>query len=135
MKKHIPNALTLLNLFSGCIGIAACFNNRVTLVPLFIGIALVADFLDGFIARLLNVKSDLGAQLDSLADMVTFGVLPGVMLYRALGFSMEAMFFPYFPLRYFVFLYTVFACLRLAKFNLDARQTTKFIGLATPAAA
>lgn len=143
MVKHIPNSLTLLNLFSGCCGIIACLNNQYQLVPIFIGISLLADFLDGFVARALNVKSELGGQLDSLADMVTFGVLPGMMLFNIIiaktnfisGISTEATtnVFIQEPSALLGFIYTLFACLRLAKFNLDTRQTINFIGLNTPA--
>jgi len=142
MKKHIPNSLTLLNLFSGCLGILACFQQQYKLVALFIGISLLADFLDGFVARALNVKSELGGQLDSLADMVTFGVLPGFMLYSIITAKYNFMgvgatvHTPAFSENYqgFIgFIYTIFACLRLAKFNIDTRQTENFIGLATPA--
>ena len=133
MKKHIPNSLTLLNLFSGCCGIVACMQHQYYLVPIFISISLLADFLDGFVARALKVKSDLGGQLDSLADMVTFGVLPGVMLFT-LSSSTTA-FCCNNLLPYTGFIYSVFACLRLAKFNLDTRQTVDFIGLNTPSGA
>lgn len=145
MKKHIPNSLTLLNLFSGCCGIIACLQNQYQLVPVFIGISLLADFLDGFVARALHVKSDLGGQLDSLADMVTFGVLPGMMLFSIIyskvnlltGISSSETPNPFTQdqLPLLGFIYTVFACLRLAKFNLDTRQTVDFIGLNTPSGA
>jgi CDP-diacylglycerol--serine O-phosphatidyltransferase len=105
------------------------------LVPILIGIALIADFLDGFAARALNVKSDLGAQLDSLADMITFGVLPAVMLYKVSSFSIAAFYYKPVLIRYPVFIYAMFAALRLAKFNIDKRQEENFLGLATPAAA
>lgn len=142
MIKHIPNSLTLLNLFSGCCGIVACMQNECKLVPVFIGISLLADFLDGFVARALKVKSDLGGQLDSLADMVTFGVLPGMMLYSIMHSNVtflslipttESMSILRNPWDLLGFIYTIFACLRLAKFNLDTRQTVNFIGLNTPA--
>lgn len=145
MKKHIPNSLTLLNLFSGCCGIVACSQHQYSLVPIFIGISLLADFLDGFVARLLKVKSELGAQLDSLADMTTFGVLPGIMLFSII--SAKSNFLTGItitessnilndnPLSLLSFIYTIFACLRLAKFNLDTRQTENFIGLNTPSGA
>jgi CDP-diacylglycerol--serine O-phosphatidyltransferase len=144
MKKHIPNSLTLLNLFSGCCGIVACLQNQYNLVPVFIAISLLADFLDGFVARALNVKSELGGQLDSLADMVTFGVLPGMMLFSII--TSKTNFFTnelivntnWFHANYSAFcafIYTVFACMRLAKFNLDTRQTENFIGLNTPSGA
>lgn len=138
IKNHIPNTLTLLNLFCGCCGIVAAFHGDAYLVPIFIVIALLADFLDGFVARALHVKSDLGAQLDSLADMTTFGVLPGVLLYTLIAdfynqIQCSAMQGKYFP--FIGFAYTIFACLRLAKFNIDTRQTVNFIGLNTPSGA
>lgn len=137
MIRHIPNAFTLLNLFSGSIGVFACANGDYKLVPISIFISLVADFLDGNFAKILNVRSELGGQLDSLADMVSFGVLPGVMLVQLLSMSNMPAYGSYTvnPLAYIGFIYTIFACIRLAKFNLDSRQTDSFIGLATPAAA
>ena len=87
MIRHIPNSLTLLNLLFGCIGVFACATNNYKIVPICIAISLVADFLDGFVARLLKVKSELGAQLDSLADMVSFGVLPGAMFVQLISMS------------------------------------------------
>ena len=145
MKKHIPNSLTLLNLFSGCCGIVACLNNQFLYVPIFIAISLIADFLDGFVARALNVKSELGGQLDSLADMTTFGVLPGIMLFSIISAKTNFLtgititestnFIIENPLALLGFIYTIFACLRLAKFNLDTRQTENFIGLNTPSGA
>jgi len=145
MKKHIPNSLTLLNLFCGCCGIVACLQHQYLLVPIFIGVALLADFLDGFVARLLKVKSDLGAQLDSLADMVTFGVLPGIMLFSIINAKSDLLqgisssettdVFTQNQLPLLGFIYTLFACLRLAKFNIDTRQTVDFIGLNTPSGA
>lgn len=145
MKKHIPNSLTLLNLFTGCCGIVACLQQQYYLVPVFIGISLLADFLDGFVARALNVKSELGGQLDSLADMVTFGVLPGVMLFSIIssksnfltGVTVSESSNSVYdnPSALLGFIYSIFACLRLAKFNLDTRQTENFIGLNTPSGA
>lgn len=148
IKKHIPNTLTLLNLFCGTIAIICCLYNHYYMVPFFMSISLIADFLDGFVARVLKVKSDLGAQLDSLADMTTFGVLPSIMLFmllnminrtEALHFTYNKMtrndelLFPFIALGGLI--YAVFACLRLAKFNIDTRQTINFIGVPTPAAA
>ena len=133
MVKHIPNSLTLLNLFSGCCGIVACLQHQYNLVPIFIGISLLADFLDGFAARLLKVKSDLGAQLDSLADMTTFGVLPGILIFDLISNNFSTCCGS--VLGYSGFIYTIFACLRLAKFNIDTRQTNDFIGLNTPSGA
>ncbi|MBK9328447.1 MAG: CDP-alcohol phosphatidyltransferase family protein [Sphingobacteriales bacterium] len=145
MKKHLPNSLTLLNLFFGCLGIVACSKHEYNLVALFIGLALLADFLDGFAARALQVKSELGGQLDSLADMATFGVLPGMMLFSiittksnlmGIGAAVHQSYsFSENYVGFAGFAYTLFACLRLAKFNSDTRQTENFIGLATPAGA
>lgn len=148
IKQHVPNTLTLLNLFCGIVGIVCCLYNHYCLVPLMVFISLLADFLDGLVARLLNVKSDLGAQLDSLADMTTFGVLPSLMLFSLLHYTNREtpLHFYYnkimnnqeviFPALSFVALfYALFACLRLAKFNIDSRQSVNFIGLPTPAAA
>ncbi len=141
MVKHIPNSITLINLFSGCCGIIACLQQQYNYVPIFIAISLLADFLDGFIARALHVKSELGGQLDSLADMVTFGVLPGMLLFSIMetntnlisGIAVTPTKSIQQYTSYLGFVYTVFACLRLAKFNLDTRQTINFIGLNTPA--
>src|SRR4051812_41312592 len=135
MKKQIPNALTLLNLVCGCLGITVCLQNQFYYVPYLMGIALLADFLDGYAARFLNAESPLGVQLDSLADMVTFGVLPAVMLFKVSSFSMQAFYFSIHFIRYIVFIYTVAACYRLGKFNIDTRQKQNFLGLATPATA
>lgn len=148
IKQHIPNSLTLLNLFCGVAGIILCLYNHYYLVPVMVFISLVADFLDGFVARALKVKSDLGAQLDSLADMTTFGVLPSMMLFSMLNAiqSEAPLHFQFnkimgnheiiFPALSFVAIfYAIFACLRLAKFNIDTRQTVNFIGVPTPAAA
>lgn len=136
MIRHIPNTLTLLNLFFGCVGIYACATSNYQLVPYCMAASLLADFLDGYVARLLKVKSELGAQLDSLADNVTFGVLPGMMLMQLISMSsiQPSGSYTMNPLGYLGFIYSLFACLRLAKFNLDTRQTDSFIGLPTPAA-
>jgi CDP-diacylglycerol---serine O-phosphatidyltransferase len=136
MLQHLPNAITLLNLFFGCVGIYACATNDYQLVPYCMAAALIADFLDGYLARMLKVKSDLGAQLDSLADNVTFGVLPGMMLLQLISMSTiggGGGSYMLNPLGYLAFIYSIFACLRLAKFNLDTRQTEGFIGMPTPA--
>lgn len=135
MTKHIPNLLTLINLFSGCIGVFACANSNYKIVPICIAISLIADFFDGMAARALNVKSELGGQLDSLADMVSFGVLPGTMLVQLLGMTnMTGGSYMMNPFAYLGFIFSLFACLRLAKFNIDTRQSDSFLGLATPAA-
>jgi CDP-diacylglycerol--serine O-phosphatidyltransferase len=125
MLKHLPNFLTCCNLFCGCAGIVAVAENQPRLASVLIFIGLLFDFLDGFVARLLKAYSEIGKQLDSLADMVTFGVLPSLLVFH-LFHSKE--FFAYFS-----FLIAVFSALRLARFNTDTRQTDQFIGLPTPA--
>jgi CDP-diacylglycerol--serine O-phosphatidyltransferase len=128
IKKHIPNAITCANLFSGCIGIVYAFSGALEVAAYFVLLSGVFDFFDGLAARALNVKSPIGKELDSLADMVSFGFLPGVVLYKLLSvsdFSSEL-------LPYLGFIVTVFSALRLAKFNVDTRQTEDFIGLNTP---
>jgi CDP-diacylglycerol--serine O-phosphatidyltransferase len=129
MKKHIPNILTLANLFTGCVGIVYVFNNNLVYAAYAIWIAAVFDFFDGFSARLLKVSSPIGKELDSLADMVTFGALPSFMLFKMMdGASYEIV-------TYVAFALALFSALRLAKFNVDTRQSTTFIGMPTPAAA
>ncbi len=139
MIKHIPNAITAANLFFGCLAIVAIFDGDYTRAATFVGIAALLDFFDGFAARLLKVSGELGKQLDSLADVVSFGVAPGLLIYSLhhdyLVFGSS---FPQFvPLlvviSYSPFLVPVFSAIRLAKFNLDTRQTNSFIGLPTPA--
>lgn len=136
MKKHIPNAITLLNLVAGCVGIYFVFRNNLTVAAFLIWIAAIFDFFDGFLARLLKVKSDLGVQLDSLADMVSFGVLPGFIMFILIeNMSVTnpelSLFREYLP--FIALMIPVFSALRLAKFNIDVRQTVSFIGLPTPA--
>lgn len=128
MKRLIPNALTCANLLSGCIGIVFAFKGRLDVAAYAVLVSGIFDFFDGFSARLLNVKSLIGKELDSLADMVSFGFLPGVVMYQLLEQSDYSS--PYLP--YIGFLITIFSALRLAKFNLDTRQTEDFIGLNTP---
>jgi CDP-diacylglycerol--serine O-phosphatidyltransferase len=131
--QHIPNALTLVNVFCGCCALVSIQNGRYTEGVFFIAVSLIADFLDGFVARLLHVSSALGKELDSLADVVSFGVVPGMILYKLLKTNNLASQFEssYWPLLAFVI--TAFSAYRLAKFNLDTRQSDHFIGLATPA--
>jgi CDP-diacylglycerol--serine O-phosphatidyltransferase len=127
-------------------GIVYCLEGKYLWVLLLIGIALLADFADGLVARALNVKSELGKQLDSLADGVTFGVLPGVIFYVLIenatnlpilqsGGNTANFHQSFFHLEHFGFLFPLFAAYRLGKFNIDTRQTSSFLGLATPAAA
>jgi CDP-diacylglycerol--serine O-phosphatidyltransferase len=128
MKRLVPNALTCANLLSGCVGIVFAFKGRLDIAAYAVLVSGIFDFFDGFSARLLNVKSLIGKELDSLADMVSFGFLPGVVMYQLLEQSDYASPF----LSFMGFLITIFSALRLAKFNLDTRQTEDFIGLNTP---
>ncbi len=141
MKKHIPNALTCCNLICGCIATFMAFHFSYTVALAFIILGAVFDFFDGFVARLLHVSSPIGKELDSLADDITFGFAPAAVVFsllrtllvdnHVLGESVPANVVAYFP--YVAFLIAAFSALRLAKFNLDERQTTSFIGLPTPA--
>ena len=127
IKKQIPNLLTCANLFSGCIGIVYAFNGDLKMVAFFVIISGIFDFFDGFAARLLHVKSVIGKELDSLADVISFGFLPGVIMFQLLKINSPNDFLPYAA-----FIIPVFSALRLAKFNIDTRQTEDFIGLNTP---
>ncbi|AMJ64523.1 CDP-alcohol phosphatidyltransferase family protein [Hymenobacter sp. PAMC 26628] len=139
MKKHIPNALTCLNLLCGCLALTFVFTpglHNLVVGAYFVGLAAVADFLDGLVARALRVSSPIGKDLDSLADMVSFGVVPGAILYMLLNTALASAAplvggLQYLPLAAFIL--TIFSALRLAKFNNDTRQTNSFIGLPTPA--
>ena len=135
MKKHIPNTITSLNLISGCIATIFAVTGNPVMALLFIILGAVFDFFDGMSARLLGVSSPIGKELDSLADCVTFGFAPSAMIYHMLQIldypgQMECL-REYLP--YIAFVMAAFSALRLAKFNLDERQTTSFIGLPTPA--
>ncbi|TPG60196.1 CDP-alcohol phosphatidyltransferase family protein [Hymenobacter nivis] len=134
MKKHIPNALTCLNLLCGCVALTFIFapsGPNLVVGAYFVGLAAVADFLDGLVARALRVSSPIGKDLDSLADMVSFGVVPGAMLFQLFRTTLAPGALVYLP--YAAFIVTIFSALRLAKFNNDTRQTNSFIGLPTPA--
>lgn len=128
MKKHIPNALTCANLLSGCIGIVFAFKGDLNIAAYAVLVSGIFDFFDGFSARLLNVKSEMGKELDSLADVISFGFLPGVVMFQLIAHSNQST--AYLP--YVAFLITIFSALRLAKFNIDTRQSEDFIGLNTP---
>lgn len=132
MKKHIPNSLTCAHLFSGCVGIVFAFRGKLDFAAYAVFIAAFFDFLDGMAARLLKVHSELGKQLDSLADIVSFGVLPSAIIFQL--FQLPDSGSNNFWI-YSAFFIAVFSALRLAKFNLDTRQTNSFIGLPTPASA
>jgi CDP-diacylglycerol--serine O-phosphatidyltransferase len=139
VKAHIPNAITCANLFCGLIAILFIMKGHAYTAAAFVGMAMVFDFLDGMVARLLKATSPIGKELDSLADMVSFGVVPGFILAVMLQASAGGAFPPAGwldgkPAWYLLaFLIPVFSALRLAKFNLDSRQGDVFYGLATPA--
>lgn len=137
MKRHLPNAITCLNLFSGCLAIYFAFHGNLVYAAYMVGIAAVLDFMDGMLARLLRAYSEIGKQLDSLADMVSFGVVPGVIMFHLIERALEgeSTFMGLDPgvFPFVGFVITIFSALRLAKFNIDTRQTTSFIGMPTPA--
>lgn len=135
ITKHIPNTLTCLNLVSGCIACTMALNGRLYAAAVWVAVAAAFDFFDGFAARLLHAYSPIGKELDSLADVVSFGVAPGMVLYCVLAQGA-----PLLPLGvlnayvpYLAFIIPAFSGLRLAKFNIDERQATSFLGLPVPA--
>jgi CDP-diacylglycerol---serine O-phosphatidyltransferase len=128
LLRHIPNTLTSGNLICGCLGLISVFGNYPVEPAYFIWAACVFDFFDGFAARLFKVSSPIGKELDSLADMVSFGVLPAMSMYHWIDASEGTSWLAYIAL-----LIAVFSALRLAKFNVDTRQTDSFIGVPTPA--
>lgn len=133
-KNNLANALTLGNLFSGCVGAVHLLQGDYQTTAICIILSLVLDFFDGFVARALKANSNLGTQLDSLADMVSFGVIPGLAMFKMLepfGSEVLGITLP-FEIKYFGFLITLFSCLRLAIFNLDEEQKYYFKGLNTP---
>lgn len=128
MKKHLPNLITLCNLFSGCVATVFALGGDYRAALAMICVGNVFDFFDGLTARLLGVSSAIGKELDSLADVVTSGVAPSAMLYMLLQSCGAS------PVQALgAFIIAAFSGLRLAKFNLDTRQSTSFIGLPTPA--
>lgn len=142
MKKHIPNIITLCNLVCGCIAVRYAFAGKYHIALLFIVVGAVFDFFDGFVARKLKVSSPVGVELDSLADVITFGVAPTSMMFSLTtyyihgyatqaGFIVSESWIKYISIT--AFLVAAFSALRLAKFNVDKRQTNSFIGLPTPA--
>jgi len=134
IKKHIPNTITLLNLFCGCIAMVFVSKDQFEMAFFFVSLGIFLDFFDGFFARLFKVSGPLGLQLDSLADMVTSGVVPGYVMFKMMQNSSSYMsegYLQFFP--YLGFIITLGSCMRLAKFNIDTRQTDSFIGLPTPA--
>lgn len=142
IKKHIPNAITLLNLASGLLAVIAIFKGYYDEAFIFVCLGIFFDYWDGFLARKLNVSGELGLQLDSLADMVTSGVVPGLMLFKLFENLQMDSSSPYYLtdetwymgfVPYLGFIVTLASAYRLAKFNIDTRQTESFIGLPTPA--
>lgn len=147
MLKQVPNAITALNILSGCIAVLFAVSGNLILASLFVLLGIFFDFFDGFAARLLNAQSEIGLQLDSLADVITSGVVPGIMIYQLLNLSLFGSmrnitdvfdgngwnlgFNDYLP--FLGLLIIVASAYRLAKFNVDTRQTSSFIGLPTPA--
>jgi CDP-diacylglycerol--serine O-phosphatidyltransferase len=131
--KYIPNAVTAINLVLGCLGIIYAFQGSLALAGYLIFLAAIADFADGFLARMLNAKSEIGKQLDSLADLVSFGVLPSAILYVLLQDLCEPLGGVYMNIPFISIAIVVFSALRLAKFNVDTGQETHFRGLPTPA--
>lgn len=128
MRKHLPNFLTCCNLLCGCFGIVFVLEGREIPAAYFVWVAGVFDFFDGFAARVLKVSSPIGKELDSLADVVSFGVLPSLVMYKMISSSTDASFLPYIA-----FTIAAFSALRLAIFNVDPHQTDSFRGLNTPA--
>lgn len=129
MKKHIPNLITCLNLIVGVLGCISVVKGDLWNAIYFVLIAALFDFFDGFAARLLNVKSNIGKQLDSLADMISFGLLPALYMQGTIATSHLLP----LSLSYLGILIAPFSAIRLAKFNVDTRQENQFLGLPTPA--
>lgn len=139
VRNFIPNLFTLFNLLMGCISLYFVFTQQFTIVFWLILLAAVADVLDGLVARVLKVSGDLGKQLDSLADVVSFGVVPGALFFQMIRYAYEANHTLQSGsfgtgLAFGGFIFTLGSALRLAKFNLDDTQRTEFLGLATPGA-
>lgn len=135
IKKHIPNTITCCNLFSGCVACVMALEGDFLAALFFIVLGAIFDFFDGMVARLLRVSSPLGVQMDSLADDITFGLAPAAVVFSFMrNLPLPAFMLPVadiFP--YYAFLIAAFSAVRLAKFNIDTRQKSTFIGLPTPA--
>lgn len=128
MKRHLPNFLTCCNLLCGCLGIVFVLEGRNIPAAYWVWLACLFDFLDGFAARILKVSSPIGKELDSLADVVSFGVLPSLVMYKMIGASSPSSILPFIA-----FTIAIFSALRLAIFNVDETQRDSFRGLNTPA--
>ncbi len=141
IKSFVPNFLTTLNLLSGAVAIVLAIQGKPLYASYLILIGAVFDFADGFVARMLKVSSELGKQLDSLADLITFGMAPTAIIYESLRFSQKVVFGSHFfqqdALNTFIlslsFLVVIFSAIRLAKFNISTNQSYGFIGVPTPA--
>jgi len=147
MRRHIPNFITLLNVFCGCVATVFAVLNELEYAALFVALGIFFDFFDGLAARVLDVKSELGLQLDSLADMITSGLVPGIVMFQLIGLAQmggwdndilnSMTYLGDFQLRTFWpfvgFIITMASAYRLAKFNLDENQVSSFVGLPTPA--
>ena len=129
LLKHIPNTITSMNLLAGIMGVIFTLEGRLEWAFTLMILAAVFDFCDGLAARLLGAYSPIGGELDSLADLVSFGVLPALMLYKVMPADAPAI------LRYIPLFVAVMSAVRLAKFNVDTRQTLDFLGLPTPSCA
>lgn len=139
IRQHIPNAITCCNLVSGCLSIVFLMQEMPVKAGLMILVAGIFDFLDGLVARLLHTSSPIGAQLDSLSDVVSFGVAPGFIMYYIMSYTLDPAYTYLWiipvSLAFFAFLLPVFSAIRLAKFNVDEDQKDSFRGLPTPAMA
>lgn len=135
ITRHIPNTVTCLNLFSGCIACVMAFEAKYEWAMGFIILSAIFDFFDGMLARMLHAYSNMGKELDSLADDVSFGVVPALLVFSLFKEVKYPSFLvgveEYIP--FLAFIIAVFSALRLAKFNVDERQTSSFVGLPTPA--
>jgi CDP-diacylglycerol---serine O-phosphatidyltransferase len=127
---NLPNILTMLNLFCGCCAIVSLMSFQADVAAWFTLGSFVCDYADGMVARAMKISSPIGRELDSLADVVSFGVVPGMMLFMWLGDKGNN---EYRPEALFAFVLSAFSALRLAKFNVDTRQSSYFMGLSTPA--
>ena len=133
MKAYIPNFITLLNLLSGCIAVIYAIEGDMKFTALFVCVGIFFDFIDGFLARKLEVQSTLGIQLDSLADMVTSGLVPGLVLYYLFSLTTQLTWETSGVLPYFGLTVTLASAYRLAKFNVSDNQSDFFVGLPVPA--
>ena len=139
LKRNIPNFITLSNLFCGILSIIYSFNNQLTIAAIFIFIGIFLDFFDGFFARVLKVENEFGLQLDSMADLVTSGLAPSIILFHLIcdqssktEYLILSIVTPFPPIALIALSVTVFAAIRLAIFNIDTNQKNSFIGLPTP---